>query len=970
MLTRAWPALIARQHEGLSILLRLALQRHAPHGIGDVTVLEPLVALAYCGAGDLGQHDRYSGGSGEQIRDIVLAWLRGLAVAAAGPVPLRQRVREVVLAQNPDSADGWAVETLATLGPDLGQDGEAYLRRLAEEGGGHLAAAVEPAGAARAMADSSPGLLLALAGRFYILDTGSYHGVRDLSGGIRSHQKARSGTGPLAAWYYGPFWALLTSCPADALSLINRMLDHAAAARSGSPASPGPVQVIGLELDLPGAGIRWCAGDDQTWRWYRGGSTAPYPCVSALLAVERFADQLLAGGIPAGDVVRLLLRDCRNLAMPGLVAGLLIRHQAHDWELLGSWLARPEIWELEAARAAAEGHLHVQGPDPADLPGRDQRRLSLREVAGAMTVQAALDGDQDGLAALAAIADELVTRAQALLTGNEDSGEHLATVQGWAAIMHPENHQPRQAGDGVIIEYQHPEDVAGNLAPSLEALDRSNIAYRLQATYAIPLSQERAVPASTLLADLAHARDLAGEPLPASPVRIIDPVTSVAAAAILAHAEGRIRVPAEDLTWSAGILIEVATSPSGDPLDSEYSIYPMGAERCAAAALPALLLLPPGETPVGYAAAGPALQRCATSLPDEVRIIFARATSPVWAAPCLPVTNSGPCRHRQLWEAAIEGLRDCQLGDWSHAEQRRLIAPVQDPLEEALAAIETGRLLLNRLTSPLITAAAAASSTSCVAPAARAMLGALLPAHRRATLHWAEKDYSHPGNQHGPAAARALAQLAASGDTDPLTEHVRALTANMGALAAFLHDLATEFTYNDVLRPAVARTWRPLMGAALTELEHNPALLDDHHWSGIVLGSLLPGPDICLDDTNPDATLKQARETWAAPEVFTDLVSRWLPIAQGQPGAADGFVRLLRCGTLPWQATTGLAWVEDLVTGHYSAMASRSFLLPGWLGEIRPSTQDGAAAARWRRIVDGLAAAGDSRAASLQQAEE
>jgi hypothetical protein len=202
-----------------------------------------------------------------------------------------------------------------------------------------------------------------LAERFYILDPGTHGTMGSFLGGIRSHQKARNGIGSLAAWYYGPFWSLLNSRPRDALALINQMLDHAATARAPGWQEPAgdPARVTGLELDLPGTGTRWCVADDQTWRWYRGGSAAPYPCVSALLAVERFADQLLRGGLPAGDLVRALLRDCRNLAMPGLVTGLLIRHPAHAGNLLDNWLAQPEIWHMEAARAAAEGMLHVQG---------------------------------------------------------------------------------------------------------------------------------------------------------------------------------------------------------------------------------------------------------------------------------------------------------------------------------------------------------------------------------------------------------------------------------------------------------------------------------------------------------------------------------------------------------------------------------------------------------------------------------
>lgn len=182
VLARAWPALLYADQAGLTTLLRLALQRHAQHGIGDAAVLAPFVDLAYCGPEDLGQHDRHHRGTGEQIRDVVLAWLRGLVVADAGSVPLRQRVRDIILARNPAHYDEWSVEALATLGPDLGENGEAYLRGLAETGAGHLAPAVEPAGAARAMAASNPELLLALTERFYILDIGEPDSMRGFVG--------------------------------------------------------------------------------------------------------------------------------------------------------------------------------------------------------------------------------------------------------------------------------------------------------------------------------------------------------------------------------------------------------------------------------------------------------------------------------------------------------------------------------------------------------------------------------------------------------------------------------------------------------------------------------------------------------------------------------------------------------------------------------------------------------------------
>src|SRR5260370_27668783 len=87
-LVQVWPCRLTDKAAGLRTLLRLALQRYAEHSIGEPTVLGPLVALTFCGDRDLGEVDRYSRRSnGEQVSELVLAWLRGLVMTQAGPLP-------------------------------------------------------------------------------------------------------------------------------------------------------------------------------------------------------------------------------------------------------------------------------------------------------------------------------------------------------------------------------------------------------------------------------------------------------------------------------------------------------------------------------------------------------------------------------------------------------------------------------------------------------------------------------------------------------------------------------------------------------------------------------------------------------------------------------------------------------------------------------------------------------------------
>ncbi|WP_328617300.1 hypothetical protein OHS18_13760 [Amycolatopsis sp. NBC_00355] len=73
---------------------------------------------------------------------------------------------------------------------------------------------------------------------------------------------------------------------------------------------------------------------------------------------------------------------------------------------------------------------------------------------------------------------------------------------------------------------------------------------------------------------------------------------------------------------------------------------------------------------------------------------------------------------------------------------------------------------------------------------------------------------------------------------------------------------------------------------------------------------------------------------------------------------------------MPWQFTAALDWVEQVVDGRYDIFANRSWFLTDWLGLLRDAGLGVTDGTGWRRLVDGLAAAGDRRAVELQRLEE
>ena len=447
-----------------------------------------------------------------------------------------------------------------------------------------------------------------------------------------------------------------------------------------------------------------------------------------------------------------------------------------------------------------------------------------------------------------------------------------------------------------------------------------------------------------------------------------DPIAAVAAAAVVAHAQGRAAVPEDDLLWAAEVLIVAATDPHLDAFSYHETIFPMGADRSAAAGLPSLLLPPFNGIDLDMDGIERAMQACATSVFDEVTGALTVALEPVWEMPCNHLGGSGRCLHEMAWGAVQDGLRDCRLGDWDQGAQRRLVDPIPGPYAETLPRVETDRLLLNRLVPPLVAAAHAARSQTCVAEEAGRLLDVLLDAHRRSSDHWATEGYGGYGPFRGrqrPSVVRALVESAVVGDAEPLKGHVRAFASNARALDQLLRDLAILFTYDESLRAHLRGVWRTVMTTVLDAVDAGADFSDDRHWSDGAIAGLLPTPQLEMADGDPDATFTRARRDWLAPDDIADLIARWLVLARWDPKALDAIAQLARCASPTWQATRGLALAEDAIDGHYNAVAGSCWFLTDWLeavrtsGLLRPDTW-----ARWRRLVDGLATEGDVRASS------
>jgi hypothetical protein len=317
------------------------------------------------------------------------------------------------------------------------------------------------------------------------------------------------------------------------------------------------------------------------------------------------------------------------------------------------------------------------------------------------------------------------------------------------------------------------------------------------------------------------------------------------------------------------------------------------------------------------------------------------------------------------------GLRDCQLDPWNQQRQRRDIKPLDGPPAETLPTAATDGILLNRLTGPLVASADAARSGCCVAERAQCLLDVFFEAHRRSAAHWATHGYGSHNDQDHRRVARVLLVSAARGDGESLAEHVRAFVGNPRALQQLMDNLSLLFTYDADLRHTLPTVWPHLMQVALDAIDAGVEPRQDHHWGDWALASLIPRPQIDSGDGDPSATLQAANRDWIDPRALDNLIARWLPVARGYPRTVDALIGLVETAPLPWQATTGLRWVDELIGGNYTAVARRCWGLPDWLERLRASGQlDPAHTAVFQQIVDGLVAHGDTRAVTLQRADE
>jgi hypothetical protein len=858
------------------------------------------------------------------------------------------------------------VQLLALLGPDIDEDVRTCLREIADDSPSHLQPAVDFPWSAWGLALHDPHFLLELTDAYYIEREARGH--RRFTG-IRDHQIGGMSRRGLSYWGYGPFWVMTQWCePSDWIPVMNRMLNHAANIRCRSDDDPGSVDdgsTFILKID---GTERAYVGDTAIWSWYRGNGNGPYPCMSALQAVERWVDRMVAEGVALKDIASHLLNGCENLAMPGLIVGALIRHIDKNPDALVPYLREPLVWQFDSIRVNTDAVGLMRATDEGIAnPGR--RTWYVRDVAGLMVVGA----DAERRIELKELGEQLVANASRF-----DASE--TTVRGWAASLDATNMRTEPVDGGQVrVTFEQPAELEAEVAPMRAEWARYNSLLGIQNKYWIPArrkSETWTPPTPDEIAeDLAQAKELYEDPPSFAGTDPLLAGAYVAAAAVKAAASGHPEAFGDNATFAITTVLGVLNHYADSGEDAEDSLAfenDLGTRGAAAAAVP-LLLMPAladqiraaGATEDDVAAAAATLGPFASA---EACLQFARSFDAIWAHPC----TGDPCIHATAYQWAIDLARVCEIGEFDESLQYNPRMYIEGDVVARVPQIHPGQLDTPRLSATIRALGRASSSPACVADAAHRDLAILLGSQATAMVHQESADggpFFIDG--HGAqtiSAARALLQNRTHSDApeDLLLTYLTTLAPDTHLLSGFLRDLAAVGAETQELADAAAEVWPAVITHVLDQAELHRSNYDTHQaFNDYALSHLLPNLDGAPEGQHNE--LGRGPFSWVNADEIAEFIPRWLPWAAGRSACLLELIRFLRQLPVERQVTDGLQWIADLCTSNPGKQLATYAPMDEWLVEIKVEADARGAGEEWLRLVDRLVYLGNKTLAGYSR---
>ncbi|TFD47074.1 ATP-binding protein [Cryobacterium frigoriphilum] len=942
--------LVADDGNGLRRLLQIAATSNVAGGSETVRILAPLVAVFECSRQWRdGLTAAATEATDELLQTITLAWLASAMLSTRASIPLRRTLREQLLASDMGRASDFVLSALASLSTDLNDQAADAIRGIGVQRPEKLAAVVESGWCGLALARSNPELLAELAEKYYFMPDPAA-GLREFrhhQGAIRHHEfryKTDGGIRPSAD--NGPFYSLARTNLFIGICFVNRMLnweaEHRHAHRDTSPTTA-------RRVNLPLLGEREILGDDGDWLCSVGRSAAPEACASALLAVELVINELIAAErISAEQVVRLLLEECRSMAMLGLVTGILCRMLPRSFDLLEPLLGYVFVWQGETPRFIAE---RLQNP-------RERPASPLFwELMFSFVGRAVLAKNEPMLKRLNSLSVKLLEDA-----GVEfESAQPPDVIQGWASLLNPTSYEVHVLPDGQTeIEYTEPTQLTVRRREYQVEADRGLEETMLSLRYV--WGNESLEADESLLSDVGIARGIDSREQEG---RSTDIVISVAAAALSAVYRGTVELAESDLAWAVERVLEQASRDSSDDEPSALHADAREADRAAARALPFLLTDPSLFGTGDGQALRLAVERLSTRSGGDVVDVLADGLSTFWCTPCS--VRERTCLHAHVWHSLIANLAFSIRSDWQEEPADPTLA---EPYAITLSEVPDYQVSATVLVAPMLASWDASRSETCVMDDAKELYETLKTTWRRHIKWLVEVRGGYSDDGEGLRIATRLAEVAIRGETAPMFGLLHWAAGDPGLLMSAVDDLTEALTAASRAGADILTAWLAMSNTVIDDLDSGITLDKSDMGTPYVFGSLLVKPNYPrkTEFTAERRALTLAK--WPHPSTFAPLFERWVPYASGMRQSVDAVAIVAEGTSLDWQLGTGLAWLERAIGGSYESLAGRTNA-PIWLENLRPDLENQPAElATWLRIVDGLAAYGDPRAHALQRKEE
>lgn len=958
----------------LSGLLRCTMLRFSDGSVCDPLVAAPVVEWLARHTEILFQRQDHPGD------EVVLAWLRGVSrqEAIGADVtrwrPVRAAVREAMLREVPEYPSETFVEALALLGSDRDAAAGGVLKELAHRHPYALMPAVDRMEAGRCLAVTDPALLVELAAAYYLMLP---YRRPELEACRRRRLRRRTGEheflgaipGCQARWWRGPFFSLLQANPAHGLTLISLVVRGTVESHGDRDSDGGEFEDADdgegpdehdLNGDFLGTGPRGYAGPAEAWSWYRGALSGPQPCMSALMALDRWLESEIVrpGVAPLREAAGLVLTRVGTLAGLGLAHGMLLRHLESVTDELDDFLAMPSIWHLEHGRVVNDT-LMGRGDQ---LPGTTWLRQQPVRIAMSLVIEAVHRDDTEAVSRLRTVADRLRSAAPAGFEGLE--------VRAWADNLDWDRFILERQGGHVMVDVLPSPDIQQELKRRRAWAGRTSKQYELLNHYALRRTVPHRVsdPVVTdpgrLADDLRAARELCTG-RDADGERVPDGVYAVAAAAVHLAAAGN-PLSAEDLRWSVDLLAAAVQEPA-DLFHGPEGGLPWSGDCLAALALPRLLVPAIATSEPVFldadriACLHAAVLHGAAHPLYGVREHSAEGLRPLWAVPCS--TRDSECHHLVAW-SAVDAMVSVALGD----RHRSSPAAQVDVLIRELDRLSGQELVPEPLAIVVPAVLEAARVVHCRTDQALALRQPLLDAYTRAACAWGcESDEE----RHSALAASLL--RASAVEPTLLTGVVDRLVGSLSALSHLLRGLKTSATYEKDLVQPLAASWPYLMESVLTQPLPVCLARDDRasqkHDHEMLMGELVPNPVLSTMDKDMDGTLREARSRWLPLRSVAAPVEEWTTMAGKGWMAVDNLVGFLKTQPVHEQVDPGLRWVRQLCVNSSRKIDSAGQTLTDWLQGLHPEVTT-SARPHFRAVVDALALAQHPSAPALQRLDE